>query len=347
MKTLLNISIPTFNRPEFLFKCLKSIEKSINILDEEDRELVSVFISDNSENNKSRQISESAEFKYLNIIYSPNIINIGSDKNIVKCYLYPNAEYVMILGDDDFISENFFATTLPVLKEKNFPIIFLKSYGLTKDESQSRNDHLKGIYEFKNLKDVIFTRNIHLTFISNMIFRRENYNDAIVNDGLGTNLVQLNLVFSLLQGGEGSSLFLDANLVMSTRNNTGGYNPVDIFCNKFFLIMDKYNNLGLINQDLSRLKKRMLHTFYNRSFAQYIRTTSKALTSSNMLILDSYYGNLYVYKVFYRPLFNSTSKFSFFILSFSYVLGNIYFYPTTRTGDFYYHFKNFIKKLLC
>ena len=105
MKTLLNISIPTFNRPEFLFKCLKSIEKSINNLDEEDRELVSVFISDNSENYKSRKVSESAVFKSLNMIYSSNTSNIGSDKNIAKCYLYPDAEYVMILGDDDFFSK--------------------------------------------------------------------------------------------------------------------------------------------------------------------------------------------------------------------------------------------------
>jgi abequosyltransferase len=343
LKTLLNISIPTYNRPEFLYKCIKSIHKAISQLNENDRKLVSIYVSDNSEDYKSKNITNLVEFESLNIIYFKNLDNIGSDKNIARCYLYDNADYVMILGDDDFISVNSLSIILPFLKAQTYPIIFLKAYGLTNQESQSRSDFLKGIIEYKSFYEVLMARNIHLAFISNMIFRRSDYSESIVHEGIGSNLVQFNLVLYLLSSWNGKCVSLNANLVMSTRNNTGGYDPIDIFGKNFFNIIEKYFKSDPTVSNLFVLKKRLLHTFYNRSLAQFMQKTGKVLTKSNLQTFDNWYSKSLSYSLFYRPLFLWNSKFSFYMLTTAYLFGNLYYSPKTKTGDFLYHFKTHIR----
>jgi abequosyltransferase len=338
MNTILNISIPTYNRPDFLYRCIKSIQTSIYQLNEDDRHLISVYVSDNSDNINSKQVTELSEFDSITINYIQNEFNIGSDNNIAQCYLYPHSEYVMILGDDDFLSVNFLTCALPFLKDKSYPILFFKAYGLTKNESQLRSDRLKGVYEYKSFSEALMCRNIHLAFISNMAFRRSDYSEDIVKDGVGTNLVQFNLVLHLLKEFKGKSISLNANLVMSTRNNTGGYDPLEIFGNNFFALIEKY--LGNDNQsfDLFALKKRVLHTFYNRSLAQYKLKAGDGLVKNNLGIFDIWYRKYLFYNVFYRPLFLWNSKMSYYILSLAYVFGNFYYNPRTKIGDFLYHF---------
>jgi hypothetical protein len=337
MNTILNISIPTYNRPDFLYRCLKSIQTAIYQLNEDDRQLVSVFVSDNSDNMNSKRVAELIEFDNVIINYSQNEFNIGSDNNIAKCYVYSQSEYVMIVGDDDFLSVNSLSVVLPFLKVKIFPIIFLKAYGLTKNESQRRKDGLKGVYQYKSFSEVLISRNVHLAFISNMIFRRTDYTEEIVNDGVGSNLVQFNLVLHLLKEWHGKSISLDANLVMSTRNNTGGYDPIEIFGNNFFALIEKYLEKDTQGFDLFDLKKRVLHTFYNRSLAQYMLKSANGLDKRNLQIFDIWYTKYLFYRVFYRPLFLWNSKTSYYILSLAYVFGNCYYNPRTKIEDFLYH----------
>ena len=343
MRTLLNISIPTFNRPEYLWRCLKSIKSAINELNECDRQLVSVYVSDNSDDEKSKEVVGLNEFYGLNVIYSRNEENIGSDKNIARCYLYDSSDYVMVLGDDDFISLNSLSHILPFLALNKYPIVFLKSYGLTRNENQLREDRLKDTLEFNSVIDVLMTRNMNLTFISSMIFRRSDYSDLNVNEGVGTNLVQLNLVLYLLNRWGGKSLAINANLVLSTRNNTGGYDPIEIFGISFFNAIEKYSALGTTGFSIFVLKKKLLHTFYNRSVAQYMRRTGGVLSSTSLSVFDNWFCKSLTYKLFYRPLFCWNSTFSFYMLSLAYVVGNMFYNPIVKTYDFFYHFKTCLR----
>jgi abequosyltransferase len=344
MKTLLNISIPTYNRPEFLYKCINSIKLALNKLETADRELVSIFISDNGDDNRSEIVYRNLEFNNLNITYSKNNNNIGSDRNIARCYLYENSDYVMILGDDDFMSENALSVILPYLKNRKYPIVFLKAYGLTGVDGESRLDTVKGLREYNSIKEVMLGRNINLGFISNMIFRRNDYNMVDVDAGIGTQLVQLNLVLYLLKKSCGTSLDINANLIRSTRNNTGGYDPFDVLYLKFFQLIMKYDNMGMSEFELFQMRKKLMSTFYNRSFAQYMRITGRPISKKNLLELDHCYLNFVPYRFFYRPLFKWNSRVSFYLLSVSYIFGNVYYNPKTRTNDFIYHFKNYLSR---
>lgn len=347
MSTVLNISIPTFNRPDYLQRCLLSIRAAILNLNIEDRSLVSVYISDNSSSDSSLHVVKSSMFKELNIKYRRNFENIGSDRNIACCYLYESSKFVMILGDDDFLSKNSLRTLIPLLKRGEYSIYFLRAYGLTGDERESRDDRVRSMRVFNSIKEVVLERNIDLAFISNMIFRRCDYTEVEVESGIGTNLVQLNLVLKLLRLCRGNSLSIDADLIMSTRNNTGGYNPVNIFVESYFMLLN--DNVGNeIRSVLTALKIRMIHSFYNRSFAQYMRNNNTALTVESLLIMDSLYSSIILYRLFYKPLFRSNSFASFYLLSFSYILGKIFYSRGSKIRDFRYHLyqriKNFFKR---
>ena len=309
-----------------------------------DQALISIFVSDNSEDELSEKVIGESKFENLNIYYSRNTVNIGSDKNIAKCYLYSDSEYVMILGDDDFLSENALLTILPILKRRVQVILFLRAFGLTDSKDYNRKDVVRNYQQYNSMVDVLLFRNIHLAFISSMIFKRDEYTSELVNKGVGTQLVQLNLVLYLLRKVKGDSLFIDANLVRSTRNNTGGYDPVDIFVVKFFKLLKEYNNLDMTKRQIYILKRKLLHTFYNRSLAQYMRKSGKSLSTLNIGLLDNFYQGMLVYTIFYRPMFVWHSSFSFYALSISYIAANIMYYPKMKTADFIYHLKNRLSK---
>tara|TARA_B100000989_G_scaffold143755_1_gene107126 strand:+ start:15852 stop:16898 length:1047 start_codon:yes stop_codon:yes gene_type:complete len=338
MKSLLTISIPTYNRPAYLRKCLDKIAAALKNIKQSDRDLVSILVSDNSEDCFSREVVDCGEFDDLCINYIKNEKNIGSDLNLANCYSIPVSEYVMLVGDDDFLEEDFFVKVLPLLKTKSFDLVFFKTFGLTYDSSEKRPKSSGATVYFNSAKEVLFDRNIHIGFISSTIYKRELCSQSEIHAGVGTNLVQVNFAFEILKR-NGKCVYLADNLLASTRNNTGGYDPVDIFLGKFFGLLKNQDDLSLSPDELRILKIKILNTFYTRVFAQYIRSSGAPLSLGQIAVLDASFGDYYLYKYFYKKLFKQNSKLSFFALSFAYVLGNIIFYPH-RSYDFLHHFKN-------
>lgn len=343
MNTLLNISIPTYNRPDFLRKCLMSILTSVRNLNIEDRVLVSVYVTDNSSSDSSMHIVENPIFKELNLYYKRNFENIGSDRNIALCYLYEDAKFVMILGDDDFLSKNSLRNLIPLLKRGEYSIYFLRAYGLTSNEKESRDDRVRGMRVFNSIGEIVLERNIDLAFISNMIFRRCDYTEVEVGKGIGTSLVQLSLVLNIARKCQGKSLYVDADFIMATRNNTDSYNPVDIFVTNYFNVLLENVN-GDLNSVLPALRTRMMHSFYNRSIAQYMRKNMTPLPEESLLILDSLYNSMILYRIFYRPLFQMSNFSSFSLLSFAYILGSVFYSRGSKIRDFRYHLFQWTKQ---
>mgnify|MGYP001207662137 CR=1 FL=1 len=119
-------------------------------------------MSDNSEDYFSRDVVESGDFDDLCISYITNERNIGSDRNLANCYSIPESEYVMLVGDDDFLEEDFFIKVLPLLKKKSFDLVFFKAFGLTYDSSEKRPKSSGAVVYFNSAKQVLFDRNIHM-----------------------------------------------------------------------------------------------------------------------------------------------------------------------------------------
>ena len=341
---LLTISIPTYNRESYLEVCLQKIKQSFLKLSDSDRSLITIFISDNSDNNDSMILVHSGILDGIDFIYYKNENNIGSDQNLANCYTKPKSHYIMLIGDDDYVEDHFFDMTLPLLKLEKYDIIFLKHYGLTNNKSQYRTNQKEvRVVNFKDVVSLLYHRNIAITFISSMIFRRSRYSDEEVNDGVGTHLVQVYLAFNIINK-KGQFIYTPNILIGATRNNSGGYDPINIFLTNFFDLFKKFNNLGLSSVQIFKLKKKILFIFYSRNFAQYIRNNNEPLNNYQIQILDNHFNESLIYRLFYRKLFLLSSLLSFYTLSLSYIFFNLFYYPD-KIRDYFFHFLAFKKSM--
>ena len=340
---LLTISIPTYNRPHYLEICLNKLEQAILNIDTSLHELVQINIFDNSENSWTLDLINSKKSSHLNLIYKKNIKNIGSDNNIAQCYMKSNTNYIMILGDDDFVTADFFQKLLPILKENIHDLIFLKAFGLTFNANEINKKIATTIINYKSKYETLLDRNIHLGFISSTIFKRELYTLEDIENGLGTNLVQVNLCLKVIYNNT-NFIFLKNNLIASTRNNTGGYNPFQIFFINYFNLYKFYKNIYLTDSQLYDIKKRILLTFYTRVFIQYNRKNNLIFSEVDLKNLDAVYYKMLFYRYIFRPILKSRNKYKYYFMFIIYIFTNLYYYPY-RFHDFIFHIKNYLKKL--
>jgi hypothetical protein len=103
----LTISIPTFERPQLLRQLLSSIYCEFENLEESYKELVSIFVSDNSRNNENlyinSEIIQEFQVRKISVTYSVNRYNVGGNMNVLKCLEFPSDGWVWIIGDDDIL----------------------------------------------------------------------------------------------------------------------------------------------------------------------------------------------------------------------------------------------------
>jgi len=338
---LFTLAIPTYNRSEYLDICLNRILIAYSKLNNGDKDLIEILVSDNSENVLSTEVVNKKKYQILNINYIKNRINIGSDQNLANCYIQSNGVYTSLMGDDDFVEQDYFQKILPIIKELKYSVIFVKAYGYTSSSNENRPKTNYHNLVFKTSKDALLHRNIHIGFISGVIFRRDKINEKEINSGVGSNLVQVNACFNALNEFNKESIYIPSNLVGSTRNNTGGYNPVKVFYKNFFDLLEKYENLGLSEKQLRKLKNKILLTFYTRNFAQYIRNNNIGLSKEDLEMLDQSFKRNFFYKLFLRRMLQSSSRINFNLLTIIYITSNIFYYPS-RFADFLKHANNLI-----
>jgi len=342
---LLTISIPTYCRPEYLVECLDALLISSRSLSKSDLAQIEVCVFDNSEDDdRSRLVCESNRYTPLNLLYKKNMDNIGSDKNILQSLLAPKSRYVAIMSDDDFVETKYFSHILRTINDFDPDIIFLKAYGLT-----GKNDLIRPLNFSKNKIftspiPLLFDRLIQVGFVSTAVYRRDKIDDSVVQDSVGTNLVQVGACFSVMAN-MSSAIYSGENMVKVTRNNSGGYSPILVFYTKFFQIMQKFNYYGMSERQFFRFKNKMLLVFYSRNFAQHFRAAGKGLFGDEKEILDDAFLGNNSYRFLIRKLFIMNNTFSYMMLSLIFVLANVVYYPG-RFFDFLNHIVNYsIKKI--
>lgn len=118
---LLTISIPTYKRPELLYKCLIEIFCQIH-----NKPNVAVYVADDSNGDENRQWIEKATQQYPQaaINYVINKRNLGIDENIKNCIASPETEYVWLLGEDDLLMPGAIDTVLRALSSCRPSFVF-------------------------------------------------------------------------------------------------------------------------------------------------------------------------------------------------------------------------------
>lgn len=210
---LLTIAIPTFNRNAILIKNLEGILPQVE-------EWVEIVIIDNgsTESVLDAVFPLLSRYKHVQCKIIKNRQNIGGNSNILRCIEYANAEYIWILGDDDFPKKN----ALRIIYEKicNRKPLWVNFY--SKDEFQPVRSSYR---EEKNLYG--FLRNINsiseLVFSSNNIFRLQLINSGI-ECGYKYNYMMAPHLISMISGltqreWDGNYIICLDELFLSTSNN--------------------------------------------------------------------------------------------------------------------------------
>lgn len=103
---MIDILIPTFNRAEFLRKNILSVEAEIIHAGLQDT--YRIIVSDNfSSDHTAAVLSELSEILNVRFLYYRQESNLGLEGNALFLLEQSTADYVMYLGDDDFLPQGY------------------------------------------------------------------------------------------------------------------------------------------------------------------------------------------------------------------------------------------------
>ena len=244
---LLTIAIPTRNRHEYLDENLESLNKQINNYGK----IVEIIICDNSTNDYSKRVVEKYNTLNLNIKYIKNKHDIGSDKNIAKCFNLANGKYIHIIGDDDIYFDNTLDKIIQILKEGDYGSVFLRPYGFNTNYLSEYPPFKIGSNKIYNKDDFLLKIATQITLLSAHVINKSLINEKDANKYCGSNLVQVNLLFDAVTRAK-ENYYFNKYLIAYRKNNSGGYDFFDIFINKFSEILGKYVDEGLISNNLMK-----------------------------------------------------------------------------------------------
>lgn len=169
----LSICIPTFNRAKYLHELLENISTISNKY----KDYFEIVVSDNCSNDNTEDIVRKFQYanKDISCKYIKQASNIGPENNFYFVASQASNKYLIVLGDDDKISDNFFKALLKHEEEDidmfilNFSVFNLDFSRCTKKETYSFKDDT--LFTHKN--KVLETFGPGPSFISSIILKKE------------------------------------------------------------------------------------------------------------------------------------------------------------------------------
>jgi glycosyltransferase involved in cell wall biosynthesis len=177
---LLTIAIPTFNRAGYLSELLALILPDVDA--ENDSGLVELLIINNASNDGTHDLIK--KLSCGNIVYILNDVNIGGDRNFLKCIKCANGEYVWLFGDDEMYVTGSIKRILRELKS-GLSLLIVESDFNYQIEATSYLSLLKKVF----IQDPIFQ--VHHTLITRNIFRRKIFDLEFAAKMLHTNYAHI------------------------------------------------------------------------------------------------------------------------------------------------------------
>lgn len=109
-RPILTIAVPTYNGA-------RTIRDMLDIMLPQVDERVEVLVSDNCSNDETPQIIAEYCEKYPFIKTIRNEKNIGADGNFLQCMRLATGRYILLLSDDDILTENSLGVIMSFLEE--------------------------------------------------------------------------------------------------------------------------------------------------------------------------------------------------------------------------------------
>jgi glycosyltransferase involved in cell wall biosynthesis len=155
--SILAIAIPTFNRSEILRENLQAM------LPELIEQRISVYISDDSHDERTLEMSEALRCEHPLVFYTKNHPRFGHDANFFATLAMPDTDYVWYLGDSIYFVPGTLAKVLRTLTDTRPDFCFLNAYA---PEKGSRLIEAEAVHPF------LLDRTWYLTLSGATIYSR-------------------------------------------------------------------------------------------------------------------------------------------------------------------------------
>lgn len=181
----LDILIPTYNRSKFLkinLEILTSIISRLGL-----SSYVHIIISDNCSVDDTPAVAE--RFKGDFCSYYRHNENIGLEQNAVFVLNQSNADYIMYLGDDDYINENYLVEVLKTLCMGNVGLI-VPNFTLIDEDGNDVPNTLRDtlgtplVYEQGSFSGVSLSLKCHQ--LSGVVYKREGLYESYIDSNITT-----------------------------------------------------------------------------------------------------------------------------------------------------------------
>lgn len=186
--TLLSITIPTYNRADFLDYSLEvhvPLARAYN---------VQIYISDNASTDLTKEVVEKWQQEYPLIYYFHNEINLGPDRNFELALKYPKTEYIWLLGDTYQIPKNGISYLVELISTTTYiyDVIVVNLDNVITIDQQDYRDRNFLLHDLGAL----------MTCLSCLIYQKKIINNGDFSRYRDTNFIQTGIVFEYIANKE-------------------------------------------------------------------------------------------------------------------------------------------------
>ena len=284
---MLSICIPTYNRAGKLDICINSIFSQIGNDDS-----IEVLIINNASTDTTEEVILKYASIYKNLTYIKNEINIGGDRNIYKALEKARGSYIFLHGDDDIFFNDTIYPILDIIKNNlTCGIIFVN---VLKDNKEVKISNGMGNY----LRET----SIYSTFISSLIFKREEYLKLEDRDlFVEKNFNQVYLQYSIIRNNSqfciinNSAFYYLGNLNMSPEVSWA-----TIYVKNYIDVINYFKEKGLTEEEISIDKKRALEEVIIPRYSLAL----KGLISINTSDFEDIFIEYYKEEPYFQSVYN-------------------------------------------
>lgn len=255
---LLTIAIPTWNRAAYLEKNLAQMRAQMRDVSPG---LVELLVSDNHSTDSTPHVVEEAQRAGLAIRYVRNPENLGWGRNFAQCFELAGGKYLLLLGDDDLLTDGALRLLLERLASKEYGVVCLGAYGFDVDFRQEYPGDYGYEREFADPNDFLVAVGPLATLISSCVVNKTLLGGLDSRRYASGDLAFLPMVLTAAIAGR-TNLFLRRFLIASKRANSFSYEFSGVFVTEMWSLYDEHVGRGLEAKTLRAIERAMLFSYY-------------------------------------------------------------------------------------
>lgn len=235
-RPILTIGIPTYNRAEFLRKCLENIYSQVG-----NDSRFEALVCDNDSTDNTSIIIDEYMIKYETLVYYKNPTNIGVSKNIQKVLELSKGEYINLHGDDDYFNEEVYYTIFNMINaNRDCDLMYL-----------SMKWHPLNVKRGSGMSNYQIDSGTG-GWISGMILKNDAYKKILQKEKfLYSNLNHIYIQLELLRSNP-SYCILSGQINRADTGSAGasGYNIMEVAIKNYLDILYSFRNNGLTDSEI-------------------------------------------------------------------------------------------------